>query len=128
MWGYSFGQRVSVLNIAESDELKSWNIPKDPRLTFLNFEFIQTSRGKITKLFMFPINGILKFIKGYIELALEAHLFIDIDVHDVSRRSLDGLPLAVDSDGVFGFISWLNVLLKCIMNLFLVLKMMVKLD
>ena len=120
MWGYSFGQRVSVLNIAESDELKSWNIPKDPRLTFLNFEFIQTSRGKITKLFMFPINGILKFIKGYIELALEAHLFIDIDVHDVSRRSLDGLPLAVDSDGVFGFISWLNVLLKCIMNLFLV--------
>jgi hypothetical protein len=120
MWGYSFGQRVSALNIVDSDELKTWNIPKDPRLTFLNFEFIQTSVGQITIPFMFPINGVLKFIAEYIELALEAHLFIDIDAHDVTLRTLDGLPLAVDSDGVFGLISWLNVLLKCIMNLFLV--------
>jgi hypothetical protein len=120
MWGYSFHQRVSSLNQNEADHFKSWNIPKDPRLTFLNFDFIKTSNGEITQILLFPMNGLLKFIKAYIDLAMEVHLFRDIDSNDVTRRSLDALHLATDSEGVFGFISWINIILKDVINVFTV--------
>jgi hypothetical protein len=69
---------------------------------------------------MFPINGLLKFINAYLEITLEAHLFRDVDANDVTRRSLDAFPIAIDSDGVFGFISWLNIVLKHVINIFAV--------
>jgi hypothetical protein len=118
IWGYSFRLRVAASNEVDSDRLKQWNISRDPRLTFLNFDFLKTAKGNVTRISTFPISGLLKFIKAYLEIALESHLYKDIDSDGVARGSLDTLPISIDSDGVFGFITWLNIFLKQIINIF----------
>jgi hypothetical protein len=103
--------------------MKHMNVTKDPRLTFLNFDFLKTSDGKIVKVYMFPIAGLLKFINEYLGMTLEAHLFRDIDFDDVTRRSLDELHPLFDSNDGFGFISWLNIVLKYVINVFTVTEL-----
>jgi len=120
IWGHSFIERAKL---SVDDEVKSLGSSAvfypDPRLNFLNFDLILTSKNAYTKehTSVLPLCGLLKFIKSYMDLVSQIHFFTDSGSEDVVRRTSEGLPLTT-SFGVRGFITWMDAIIKEVILLF----------
>jgi hypothetical protein len=124
VWGHSFIERA---RLSVDDEVKELGEQKnissfypDPRLNFLNFDLILTSKNAYSSpvpTSVLPLCGLLKFIKGYMDLMSQIHFFNDSGPEDVVRRTAEGLPLNTSS-GVRGFISWMGIIIKEVTQLF----------